>query len=298
MRFAKWMVVVLALVLGHAVQAAPFDDALAAYERKDYAAAVRGFRSLAVRGVSVAQFYIGLMYRNGEGVPKDGQQAAYWYRKAAEQGNAAAQNNLGLAHAFGEGVPKDEQQAAYWFRKAAEQGDVDGQFNLGQMYRRGEGVPKDDQQALSWYLKAAEQGDAAAQNALGIMYATGEGVPKDEQQAYFWWLLASAKGEQLATQNRNKVERVLTHEQRASAQAAARNWRSKTAENTQVPRGESIARPPSRIESAASAQADSSGSGFLVARGLVRTFPPTKRKSASRLNFSFAGCAATGYKPG
>ena len=31
---------------------------------------------------------------------------------------------------------------------------------------------------------------------------------------------------------------------------------------------------------------------------LVRTLTPQKRNSASRLNFLFARCAATGYKPG
>ena len=32
---------------------------------------------------------LGTMYYNGQGVPQDYAQAAYWYRKAADQGDAA-----------------------------------------------------------------------------------------------------------------------------------------------------------------------------------------------------------------
>jgi uncharacterized RDD family membrane protein YckC/energy-coupling factor transporter ATP-binding protein EcfA2 len=39
---------------------------------------------------------LGLLYQNGQGVPKDLVKAAELYQKAADQGNAAARNNLGL----------------------------------------------------------------------------------------------------------------------------------------------------------------------------------------------------------
>jgi TPR repeat protein len=51
-------------------------------------------RTKAEQGDAAAQFNLGLMYRNGEGVPKDYAEAANWYRKAAEQGVAAAQYTL------------------------------------------------------------------------------------------------------------------------------------------------------------------------------------------------------------
>jgi TPR repeat protein len=50
-----------------------------------------------------AQFNLGLMYYNGQGVTQDYSQAADWYRKAAAQGNAAAQYNLGLMYYNGQG---------------------------------------------------------------------------------------------------------------------------------------------------------------------------------------------------
>ena len=64
-------------------------------------------------------------------------------RQAAEQGNAAAQFSLGLMYADGEGVPKDDAEAVRWYRLAAEQGNAAAQFSLGLMYADGEGVPKD-----------------------------------------------------------------------------------------------------------------------------------------------------------
>ncbi len=243
---------------------------------KDEQEAAAWYRKAADQGFAGAQYSLGLMYANGEGVPKDEQQAVGWYRKAAEQGNASAQNNLGLMYANGEGVPKDEQHAAAWYRKAAERGLAGAQYNLGLMYGKGRGVPKDEQQAVGWYRKAAEQGDDLAQYNLGVMYANGEGVPKDEQSAYFWWLLASAQGNQSAVKNRDIWERRLSPEQRAAAQASARNWQPKTAaQSSSIPGGSSADsggsnRDPSR-PAPATAQADSTGSGFRVARGAIVT---------------------------
>src|SRR5271155_902737 len=49
------------LALGVAV-AGPFEDALAAYERSDYATALRLFRPLANQGIAKAQYNLGVMY--------------------------------------------------------------------------------------------------------------------------------------------------------------------------------------------------------------------------------------------
>jgi len=161
------------------VRAQTFEQLEAAYERKDYCTAFAGFKKLAEQGHVESQYALGQMYRDGQGVPKDGQQSVAWYRKAAEQGNVDAQNGLGYMYDHGEGVTNDDQQAVVWYRKAAEQGLAGAQHNLGFMYYNGRGVPKDDQQAAAWYCKAAEQGVADAQNNLGVMYADGQGVPKD-----------------------------------------------------------------------------------------------------------------------
>ena len=56
-----------------------------AYDRGDYATAHYQFLSFAERGDVHAQFYLGRMYREGEGVPQDYAEAANWYRLAAYQ---------------------------------------------------------------------------------------------------------------------------------------------------------------------------------------------------------------------
>jgi TPR repeat protein len=57
---------------------------------------VKIMQELAEQGDAEAQFNLGVMYANGEGVPKDDVEAVKWYRKSAEQGYALAQFNLGV----------------------------------------------------------------------------------------------------------------------------------------------------------------------------------------------------------
>ena len=84
----------------------------------------------------MAQNNLGLMYLNGEGVPKDPAQAAKWYFRAAELGLAEAQTSLGYMYYFGQGVPKDFAQSAKWYRRAAEQGSAPAQFTRLQVLQR------------------------------------------------------------------------------------------------------------------------------------------------------------------
>jgi TPR repeat protein len=68
----------------------------------------------------------------------------------AEAGDAEAQFDLGFMYYEGEGVPEDHAEAVRWYRLAADQGLAEAQFNLGLMYGNGEGVPQDDVQAHMW----------------------------------------------------------------------------------------------------------------------------------------------------
>ncbi len=94
------------------------DEAEAAYHRGDYATAVREWRPLAEQGDADAQFNLGDLYDNGQGVPQDDAKAMKWYRKAAEQGLDVAQAVLGLMYAQGRGVTQDYVQAYMWFKLA------------------------------------------------------------------------------------------------------------------------------------------------------------------------------------
>ena len=49
------------------------------------------YRTDAINGNAIAQFYLGQSYFRGWGIKPDTIQAVYWWRKSAEQGNPAAQ---------------------------------------------------------------------------------------------------------------------------------------------------------------------------------------------------------------
>ena len=171
---------------------ADFDAGKSAYDRGDYATAFREWKPLAEKGnAALAQFYLGLMYAQGQGVPQDYAEAARWYRRAAEQGYDAAQFRLGMLYFEGEGFPQDYKEAMRWIRLAADQGLSDAQDSLGLMYRWGKGVKQDYAEAARWYRLAAEQGYAPAQAKLGVMYQQGEGVPQDSKEAVRWFRLAA-----------------------------------------------------------------------------------------------------------
>ena len=102
---------------------AGFDEGVAAYNRGDYATALEEMLPIAEQGNADAQFALGVMYGNGDGVPQDYAVAMKWYRLAAEQGIARAQYNLGIMYGNGKGVPQDYVQAHMWFNLAASKGN-------------------------------------------------------------------------------------------------------------------------------------------------------------------------------
>lgn len=83
-------------------------------------------------------------------------------RASALQGQTDAQFRLGVMHANGQGVRLDEREAVKWLRMAARQGHVQAQSNLGGMYGRGRGIIQDLVRADMWFTLAAASGDAVA----------------------------------------------------------------------------------------------------------------------------------------
>jgi uncharacterized protein len=170
--------------------AGPLEDADAAFERKDYATALRIWRPL------------------------------------ADQGSARAQNAIGSMYYAGDGVPQDYAEAVKWYRKAADQGDLYALKLLGNMYEDGRGVLQDYEEAAKWYRKAADQGDATGMDALGVMYYLGRGVPQNYVLAHMWFNLAAARG---AVSFRDEAAAKMTPAQIVEAQRLAREWKPKPA---------------------------------------------------------------------
>jgi TPR repeat protein len=154
-------------------------------------------------------------------------------RPLADGGDVQAQSILGLMYYHGRGVEADDLEALKWFRLAAHQGDPRAQFNLAVAYAEGHGVPQDYAEAVTWYRRAASQNHAQAQYNLGLLYARGEGVAQDNVSAHMWFNLAAAafpasdiSSRSLAGRNRDLLARKMTPEQIAEAQRLAREWRS------------------------------------------------------------------------
>jgi TPR repeat protein len=111
------------LSLAAPVAAGPLEDGSAAYDRGDFATALRLFHLLADQGNALAQFNLGFMYSNGRGVTQNDAEAVKWYRLAADQNDAIAQSNLGDMYSYGRSVPKDYVRAQMWFILSAEHGN-------------------------------------------------------------------------------------------------------------------------------------------------------------------------------
>ena len=146
-------------------------------------------------------------------------------RRLAEEGNASAQNRLGLLFKEGAGVPQSYGQAKKWFEEAAKQGHTEAQVNLGTLYLNGDAPPQSTQMALFWFSRAAEQGDVPAFAKLGLMYDEAQGVPQDVIQAYMWLDLAATNGDENSAERRDRLVMKMTPAQVGEAQERARQWK-------------------------------------------------------------------------
>jgi TPR repeat protein len=111
---------------------AGFDEGAVAYTMGQYGKALEILVPLAESADHpYAQYYLGVMYTNGQGVKQDFAEAAKWYSRAAKQGISQAQFRLGEIYAKGQGVPADPEQAYAWFAVAAQLGHAQASAALG-----------------------------------------------------------------------------------------------------------------------------------------------------------------------
>ena len=135
--FKALMIAVTILVTSVTVSLAQdYQKALAAYNKGDYATALREWKPFAEQGDAIAQVLLGSMYQRGLGVTKDYAEAVNWYRKAAEQGYAGAQGNLGLMYYLGNGVIQNIVSAHMWLNIAASNGQEDAVKNRDEIAKK------------------------------------------------------------------------------------------------------------------------------------------------------------------
>jgi len=117
------------------------EKAFIAYMEKDYKKAYKLLSPLAEQGNDKAQFTLGLMFNDGQGVPQDYEEAIKWFRLAAEQENHKAQLSLGLSYKDGKGVIKDLEEAMKLVTLAADGGIPLAQYYLG-LWLHAKGLEK------------------------------------------------------------------------------------------------------------------------------------------------------------
>lgn len=100
----------------------------------DYQAALALLQPLANKGYPEAQYNLGIMYEQGEGVPKDYHAALHWYHQASSRGYGDASFQIGRMYVWGRGVSRDAVKADKWYMKAANQGSVEGQLTTAGIY--------------------------------------------------------------------------------------------------------------------------------------------------------------------
>jgi TPR repeat protein len=185
------------------------------------------FQQGAAQGDTAAQYYVGLMYFNGD---VDGgvnyAKAFEWYQKAAAKGNAEAQACLGRMYFLGQGIAMDFDKAMNWYQKAAAQGNIHGQYGLSCMYYRDK---KDNPKAMEWYKKAADQGNPYAQYSLACMYYYGEASDQNLQQAAKWFKAAAEQNLALAQYNLGVM--FLKGQSVLQSDGLAKEWFRKAASN-------------------------------------------------------------------
>ncbi len=201
--------------------AATPDEASANEPPSDPAARAAFYITRAKAGDAAAQYDVGVLYAQGQGLVQDYASAATWFRAAAAQGNVAAEYNLGVLYAQGLGVAASQTEAINWYRSAAAQDHPAAEFNLAQAYATGSGAPQDFAAAARWYRKAAVQGLVPAMINLAILYDAGNGVDRSAIDAYAWYSTAGERGDDAAKGRAAELFQQFSDRDKARAEGLA-----------------------------------------------------------------------------
>ena len=156
--------------------------------------AAEDLERLAEYGDVHAQYFLGLLYRDGGLLLPDAEQAAHWLKLAAKRDLPAAQYALGKLYLSDDPEVHDVDDGLRWLERAVRNGNPDAAYRLGKEYLMGKSVQKDAAKAAEYLRHAADQNHLWANYLLGKLYLTGNGVPKDEEAAWNCFRMANAFG--------------------------------------------------------------------------------------------------------
>jgi hypothetical protein len=170
------------------------------------AKAVHSLEYAAEKGHALAQWKLGRMYAEGEGVAQNDLKAFEYFRRIADshaddnpdtpQARFVANAFVALGHYYLGGIPKtqvqrDPERAREMFGYAASYfRDPDAQYYLARLYLDGVGAPHDPRQAARWFGLSAQKGQCSAQAMLGAMLFAGDNVPRQAARGLMWLTLA------------------------------------------------------------------------------------------------------------
>jgi TPR repeat protein len=168
--------------------------------------AVNELEYAAEQGMPAAQWKLGRMYADGDGVKKDTLRAFEYFSRLTKahgddvpgtpQARFVANAFVALGQYYLEGIPNsavksdpDRAREMYWYA-ASYFADPDAQYNLGRLYLdRNSGV-RDPRQAAKWLGLAARKGQYQAQALLGAMLFKCDELSRQAALGLFWLTLA------------------------------------------------------------------------------------------------------------
>lgn len=160
----------------------------------------------AASGHPIAQWKLGRMYAEGDGVKQSDLKAFEYFRDIADgyadeapgtpRARFVSNAFVALGSYYLDGIVNssvkcDPDRAREMFTYAASYfGDADAQYQLGRMYAEGTGGIKDVRQAARWLQLAATKGQYQAQALLGAILFKGDAVPRQAARGLMWLTLA------------------------------------------------------------------------------------------------------------
>jgi TPR repeat protein len=194
-------------------------------------------------GHPVAQWKLGRMYAEGDGVTQDSLRAFEYFSRianshaedspSAPQAAIVANAFVALGRYYLNGIPNtkikvDAERAREMFSYAASYfGNADAQYDLARLYLSGIGTPKDPRYGARWLGLAAQKGQHQAQATLGQMLFNGDQLPRQAARGLMWLTLArdnAAPDETWIRESYNKAIAKASEDDRAMALQMLEHW--------------------------------------------------------------------------
>ena len=138
-----------------------------------------------------AAAHIGRMFLRGEGMEQSFEKAVVWFRRGIANGDALCQHHMGLMYRDGLGVPKDAVRAAAFLKTAADQDLTSAQSALGTLFLD----QGDVETAVRYFELAARNGHMEAFYYLAELTDKGIGRERNCGMATTYYKIVTEKAE-------------------------------------------------------------------------------------------------------